>query len=154
MSQITLARALSLKKRFVGDAERLAKLVVENNSYRADNDPEYKAIEVLDKYVEMNAKIVRIKAAISAANAPIQEKIFKLAELKGYIQTLRKIPTKSGKHMESMGRYSSESVDMEFKCDISRTSLDDMISATQDDIDELQAQLDAFNATTKIEFKD
>jgi hypothetical protein len=154
MSQITLARALSLKKRFVGDADRLAKLVVENNSHRADNTPEYDAEEVLQKYINLNGKLIAIKTAISTANAPIQGKIFKLAELKSYIQTLRKIPTKSGKHMETVGRYGSDPVDMEFKCAITRTALDEMIAATQDDIDALQAELDAFNAVTKIEFED
>jgi len=153
MSKITLSKALSLKKRLVGDIERLAKIIISNNSWRVDNEPEYDVNETYDKYVQAKKKLVDLKTAISAANAPIQGKIFQLAELKDQINTVRKIEAKKGKRLETVGRYGSESAEFEFTCAMGRKTLDEMTTILQDGIDELQADLDAFNANTQIEFE-
>lgn len=151
--QITLSRALSIKKRLIGEIERLGKLLTEHNSHRVENTPEYDTNDVLKKWVATKEKLVALKDAINKANQPIQAKIFKISELKDTIVLLRKIPTKTGKHYEGTGRYGSEQVEMEFKSVISRSDLDELIEATQDDIDEIQAELDAHNASISIEYE-
>src|SRR5688572_24647231 len=51
-------------------------------------------------------ELVKVKAAIGAANAEIYEKIFRLAELKGLVKTLTDLDTKQGVFVER-GDYGS-----------------------------------------------
>lgn len=150
MTEITLSRALSIKKRLAGDVDRLGKLLIGANYWRSENTPQYEAKELHEKLALTNQKLVAIKTAIAKANAPIQSKIFELAEKKGYIQVLRQIEVKEGKHHIETRRYSDNSVELEYVSAFSRKELDKMISDVQDEIDEIQAELDAFNANNKI----
>lgn len=151
--KITLSKALSLKKRLVGEIDRLGKIISANNSWRVENGSTYDIVnDVYPKYLKAKDDLSRIKTAINAANHPIQAGIFKLAELKDTIVTLKKIEPKKGKHFESTSKYGSESVEINFDCAFDRKTLDNMIVTIQDEIDELQSELDAFNAVNHIDF--
>jgi hypothetical protein len=49
------------------------------------------------------AELVKVKAAVAAANGEIYDKIFRLAELKGLVTTLTGLDTKAGVFHEGRG---------------------------------------------------
>jgi hypothetical protein len=86
-----------------------------------------------------------LKTQIHRANAPVYDKIFALAELKGMIKELKKVPTDEGK---SSDRYSSIPSVKEVELNV--TDIDNSISILETQIEELQNELDVHNATTNI----
>jgi len=152
--KVSIARALSIKKRLVGEIEKTANIIRENNSWRSDNTPEYDAKEMFQKLVQLKGRLIKIKTIISLANDKIQEKIFELSEQKDLIKTVKTIDTKKGKHHESIGRFGGDSVEIDYSCGISRKELDEIISKAQDKIDNIQAELDHHNAITMVEIPD
>jgi hypothetical protein len=75
----------------------------------------------------------------------VYDKIFALAELKGMIKELKKIPTDEGKQTERYGSVQSIK-----EVELNVTDIDNSISILETQIEELQNELDVHNATTNI----
>ena len=91
--------------------------------------------------------LVAIKTAISHANAPIQEAIYRLAELRSTVAFLQRIDTTHGKRP-----VRSLSIEMvEYEAQIRSTEVDEMLRTYRRQIDDLQERIDVFNARTTID---
>jgi hypothetical protein len=75
----------------------------------------------------------------------VYDKIFALAELKGMIKELKKVPTDEGKQTERYGSVQSIK-----EVELNVTDIDNSISILETQIEELQNELDVHNATTNI----
>jgi chaperonin cofactor prefoldin len=75
----------------------------------------------------------------------VYDKIFALAELKGMIKELKKVPTDEGKQTERYGSVASVK-----EVELNVTDIDNSISILETQIEELQNELDVHNATTNI----
>jgi predicted nucleic acid-binding Zn-ribbon protein len=101
--------------------------------------------DTLDKITNLSNELVELKAQIHKANQPVYDKIFALAELKGLVKELKKVPTDEGKQVERYGSVASVKeveltiVDIQNKVDILTTK-----------IEELQNELDIHNSNTQI----
>jgi hypothetical protein len=147
--KITLSKALKLKNQLVRDMTAHMKNVTEHNSYRSENPPNFHVTNELVEVNKLRNKLVAVKAAISVANTGIYEKIYELAELKGYIQSLRGVNTKQGK--ESQSGYLREPKDIEYLVTYSDKAIADLIGQSEKMIESLQDEVDTYNHTTLVE---
>lgn len=142
---MNVKQALKVKNKLVTDLKANFEILKKYNSIEEGNPRRYSMEETLDKITTLSNELVELKAQIHRANAPVYDKIFALAELKGLVKELKKVPTDEGKQTERYGSVVSVKevelniVDIQKKVDILTLK-----------IEELQNELDIHNATTNI----
>jgi predicted nucleic acid-binding Zn-ribbon protein len=142
---MNVKQALKVKNKLVTDLKANFEILKKYNSIEEGNPRRYSMEETLDKITTLSNELVELKAQIHRANAPVYDKIFALAELKGLVKELKKVPTDEGKQTERYGSVVSVKevelniVDIQKKVDILTVK-----------IEELQNELDIHNANTTI----
>ena len=142
---MNVKQALKVKNKLVTDLKANFEILKKYNSIEEGNPRRYSMEETLDKITTLSNELVELKAQIHRANAPVYDKIFALAELKGLVKELKKVPTDEGKQTERYGSVVSVKevelniVDIQKKVDILTVK-----------IEELQNELDIHNANTSI----
>jgi predicted nucleic acid-binding Zn-ribbon protein len=142
---MNVKQALKAKNKLVTDLKANFEILKKYNSIEEGNPRRYSMEETLDKITTLSNELVELKAQIHRANAPVYDKIFALAELKGLVKELKKVPTDEGKQTERYGSVVSVKevelniVDIQNKVDILCVK-----------IEELQNELDIHNANTNI----
>ena len=101
--------------------------------------------EIYKKVDELNF----IKTKIHRANVPIYDKIFLLAELKSLVSKLKMLDCTNGVSDDYYSRRSE--VQIIKNSEISVVERDNEIKFLENRIEEIQEELDHFNATTVIE---
>src|SRR6266545_5311737 len=91
-----IAKALKLKNQLAGDVAQLKELLVKQNVRSTKQKFDYDNREVLTRLRAKLDELLKVNAAVAAANAEIYDKIFRLAELKGLVTTLTGLDTKAG----------------------------------------------------------
>jgi len=142
---MNVSQALKQKNKLVIELKKQYQIAQKFNSQEEGNVRRYSVQTALDKAVELTLELTDLKTKIHLANAPVYDKIFRMAELKNRIKELRKIPTEEGK---SESRYSSVVSVKEVEINIAQ--LDMMVQILEARIEEIQAELDVHNATTQI----
>lgn len=142
---MTIAKALKLKNRLIKEITDLTNLATTHNSTEVDNEFRYNVRELLTKLESKMDELVELKTKIHTANLPVYDKIFRMAELKGRIASIRRMDTSEGKTMERFGTGA-----MVKKVQMNVAEKDEYVTNIQNEIDNLQDELDAFNATTSI----
>lgn len=143
---MTVAQALKQKNKLAVELKKQYEIAKNYNSIELGNPRRYSVQDALDKAAELTVQLIQLKTKIHLANSPVYSEIFRMAELKGRIKELRKIPTNEGKQE---GRYGSPSSEKEVEINIAE--VDKMIQTLESTIEEIQAVLDAHNATTNID---
>ena len=141
-----LAQALIEKNKIIKRIGTLEQRISSNNSIMEGNERAYDPNELLTELSTEMDNLVAIKKSISLANAPIQENIFRMAELKSHIKFLRGISTAEGKVKE---RYSNE-LPLSYDAAINEVAKDNLIAAAEKTIESLQQEVDTFNHSTDI----
>ena len=142
---MNVKQALKVKNKLVTDLKANVEILKKYNSIEEGNPRRYSMEETLDKITTLSNELVELKAQIHRANAPVYDKIFALAELKGLVKELKKVPTDEGKQDSRYGSVVSVKeveltiVDVQNKVDILCVK-----------IEELQNELDIHNANTNI----
>lgn len=142
---MNVKQALKAKNKLVTDLKANFEILKKYNSIEEGNPRRYSMEETLDKITTLSNELVELKAQIHRANAPVYDKIFALAELKGLVKELKKVPTDEGKQDSRYGSVVSVKeveltiVDVQNKVDILTIK-----------IEELQNELDIHNANTSI----
>ena len=142
---MNVKQALKVKNKLVTDLKANFEILKKYNSIEEGNPRRYSMEETLDKITTLSNELVELKAQIHRANAPVYDKIFALAELKGLVKELKKVPTEEGQQTERYGSVVSVKevelniVDIQKKVDILTVK-----------IEELQNELDIHNANTNI----
>lgn len=142
-----LAKALKLKNKLLKEYNVTLSRVVTSNSYDVDTKKVYNAAELLVEAVTQRDKYVSLKAAIHTTSEPIRKKIFELGELKNFLSRINSLPTTEGIVKESS--YRSDSVNT-YAVDITEQQKQDLIKAVEDAIENIQEEIDQFNATTDL----
>jgi predicted nucleic acid-binding Zn-ribbon protein len=142
---MNVKQALKVKNKLVTDLKTQYQILQKYNSIEEGNTRRYSMTNALAKIKTLQAELVGLKTQIHRANSPVYDKIFALAELKGMIKELKKVPTDEGK---SSDRYSSIPSVKEVELNV--TDIDNSISILETQIEELQNELDVHNATTNI----
>ena len=145
LKTMNVKQALKVKNKLVTDLKANVEILKKYNSIEEGNPRRYSMEETLDKITTLSNELVELKAQIHRANAPVYDKIFALAELKGLVKELKKVPTDEGKQDSRYGSVVSVKeveltiVDVQNKVDILCVK-----------IEELQNELDIHNANTNI----
>ena len=142
---MNVSQALKQKNKLIVELKKQYQIAQKFNSQEEGNIRRYSVQSALDRAAELTIELTDLKTKIHLANAPVYDKIFRMAELKNRIKELKKIPTEEGK---TEARFSSVASVKEVEINIAQ--IDEMVQTLEARIEEIQAELDIHNATTQI----
>lgn len=147
--KVTLAKALKMKNVLLREISKKNLIMMRNNTYILSNPTVYNTKKELEVRTELVNKLVVVKTAISKANIPVVDKIYRQAELKGAIAVLKGMST-----MEGTDRPLFDGdIPTVTKATISQVEMENMISGMEKEIDSIQDELDTFNHNTEFELE-
>lgn len=152
---ISLAKALKIKNRLVGELASLQAVARQHNSLPIESRGE-KSVR-LDKVWEdiqnISNRIVELKSKIAVATAQIAPFLVDLAETKSTISFLETLPIKEGKEDTQIGYGVNSSLKtVVWNSYIDEASKNKLVKENKNRLDLLQDKIDEFNAVTKIDF--
>jgi hypothetical protein len=152
---ISLAKALKIKNRLVGELASLQAVARQHNSLPIESRGE-KSVS-LDKVWEdiqnTSNRIVELKSKIAVATAQIAPFLVDLAETKSTISFLETLPIKEGKEDTQIGYGVNSSLKtVVWNSFIDEASKNKLVKENKNRLDSLQDKIDEFNAVTKIDF--
>jgi hypothetical protein len=143
--RMNVKQALKQKNKLVTDLKAQYEILKKYNSIEEGNPRRYSMSTTLDKIQTLSNDLVELKAKIHKANQPVYAQIFQLAELKGQIKELKKVPTDEGKQVERYGSVASVK-----EVELSIVDINSIVENLQEIVEELQNELDIHNANTQI----
>jgi hypothetical protein len=145
---VTLAKALSIKNRLAGRLTQAKTNVETYNSVSVGlKDDEGHQVDVraeFDRYKALQAGLVTVKAAIALANAAIYHHVLTLGEKKALIQWLNSLNTKQGTE-PGFGGFEHR-----YAATFTKPEVLEKIRKLESEIDQIQDQLNQYNASTTI----
>jgi hypothetical protein len=147
VKQVLLAKALKVKNRQVQKVRELQQRINACNSYLEGSEPDFDANTLYQELVRETERLWQTKAAINAANAPIQPAIYELAEAKGLVTFLKGLNTQRG--LQMMAYMATQP--QEYASQITAQEAANRVTVIERQIDALQDRLDEHNATTLVE---
>ena len=147
--QVTLAKALKERSRLAGKLKRNFELINKENSKISGSQRSFDMQELHQECFQLHDRLTQLKKIIAKANAPIAEKLVEMDELKSMISYLRNVDTTIG--WRSQG-YNSENVC--FEAVLGSAELTAEADQLQKRAEQIQDELDEFNALTKVDIPD
>jgi hypothetical protein len=147
---MNLAKALKRKNTLAGEIAQLKARLGEQNVRAEGQEFDYDNAAVLAELNARVAEIVAVKTALARANADAYASIFRLAELKGLLVTLRGLNTKHGEFYEGHG-FGQEPVKIKYRAQIAKAEADRLAAQIEAEIETLQDTLDSYNANHQVE---
>ncbi len=142
---MNVKQALKQKNKLVTDLKAQYEILKKYNSIEEGNPRRYSMSVTLTVIETIQFELVELKAKIHKANQPVYAKIFELAELKGLVKELKKVPTEEGKIAERYGSVISVK-----EVELNVVDIQNKVDALSERIEELQNELDIHNANTQI----
>ncbi len=142
---MNVKQALKQKNKLVTDLKAQYEILKKYNSIEEGNPRRYSMSVTLTVIETIQLELVELKAKIHKANQPVYAKIFELAELKGLVKELKKVPTEEGKVAERYGSVISVK-----EVELNVVDIQNKVDALSERIEELQNELDIHNANTQI----
>jgi hypothetical protein len=144
---MNLTKALKHKKKLVKQIDEMFMRFQRYNSQTEDLvSIGYSPEEAYNKWISLTNELIELKTKIQNANTPIAGKIFRLGEIKSLISRIRSIETKAGTFRD---RYRSEEL-ITYVAYMDLFTKDNLIKGWEEEIEQLQEEIEAFNAITKI----
>jgi len=149
---MTLAKVLKYKNRLLEKLSKVSGEIRHWNSIVVGAEREKDAEALMEERKKLVENLIATKMAIFKANGPIQEDIFRLAEIKGEISLLNELSTRHGKHLPEFGyRMSGDAAQMiEYVACIRKADVDAAVERLGKQVDELQDRLDKHNHMTEV----
>ena len=144
--KMTLARALKERCRIAGKLKMKIDIINSENSAIQGNERNFDLRAVYAECMELHRKLIQIKQIIAAANAPIVDKLVEMDEVKSMIARLRGINTTTGLVERGYGQS-----DRYMEVVFSASEMTAEADRFQARAEQLQDELDAFNALTKVD---
>lgn len=147
-----LYKALKLRKKLVGEIAKLKEQIKTKNSYIVGSvDPKkYSVRDIYNQLLVKTNDLIALKYVINEANQEIQEKIFRISELKSLLSFWNDMPVAEG--TQSIGLYSDKVQNYTVQIDELERNM--IVEEFQKKIDALQEELDLYNYTTVIPYGD
>jgi hypothetical protein len=127
----------------------LKDLLSKQNSRSTKQKFDYENREVLTRLRAKLDELVKVKAAVAAANAEVYDKIFRLAELKGLVTILTGLDTKAGVFHKGRG-FGEAAYEVEYVAQLGKVDVDKLVAELNVEIQSLQDALDEFNFTRTV----
>jgi len=144
---MNLTKALKHKKKLVKQSDEFFSRFSNYNSSEVGTTPSYNPQDMFEGWLKTTNELVSLKGKIHKANGPIADKIFRLGEVKNLITRLRSVDTKEGK---VRNRYSGSEDFVEYAAYVNLLQKDLLIKNYEEELEQLQEEIEAFNAITKI----
>lgn len=141
-----LTEALNEKNRLTRRIKEIQGRIKAHNSFIKGNSKIYDTRKLLTDLEKTTNELIGVKTKIANANQNVQEKIFRLSELKSITSFLKKMEIKEGKIQDQ--RWNAEVC--EWESDLGNVECDTIIVKYEKDISVLQAELDEFNYLTEV----
>lgn len=146
---MNLAQALKTKNRLAGELVRLNQILARENSRRSDSVSKVDRVQVWEKIQKLSDELGALKGRIATANIGIYTKLERMAELKSRISFIQGLNKREGEEISFVGR-DQEKLVYQWESLINQEKADQLIVELQQQIDSLQDEVDAYNATTEI----
>nr|WP_297786932.1 hypothetical protein [uncultured Allomuricauda sp.] len=146
---MTIVEALKEKNRLVGRVLELQNRISTYNCVIEGNPRAYNPKEVMAELNKTIEELIDIKTRITRANQPVQEKIYRLSELKTKIRFLKTIPTTEGKAPSGKNYYSQSEIYV-WESAIKTKDRDENVVDLGNEISKIQQELDTHNYNTVI----
>jgi hypothetical protein len=140
---MNITKSLKLKKKLIKQADAAYNRFSKYNSVDVTAETPYDAMAAYQEWIDLVNQLIDLKTKIHLANAPVYGKIFRMSELKSLISLLKRVSTTAGK----VRGYGEEVVMLAAMTLVQR---DELINQFETEIDQLQDELEAHNALTKI----
>jgi hypothetical protein len=141
---MNLKQALKRKNRLVGlIAEEYIK-VSQYNSVDDVNQRPYSVKEALQNWLKLTDELIELKSKIQIANNKVNDKIFRLSELKTQVKQLKKLDCTSGLYYS---KWSDDKVVTKV-AEIEVVERDNMVKEMEAQIEKIQDELDEWNHQT------
>lgn len=150
---ITLAKALKVKNRLVGQLDKAKALIIQYNSAVKGQERPVAIDRVCSEYDETRKRLIELKGKIAVATGPITPKLVEMAEVKSAIAFLSCLSIKEGLEDKTIGYRDTVVKTEEWVPYISEAERQRVLKDHQYLIETLQDQVDEFNAVTKIDFE-
>jgi len=143
---MNLKQALKRKNRLVGlIAEEYIK-VSQYNSVDDVNQRPYSVKEALQNWLKLTDELIELKSKIQIANNKVNDKIFRLSELKTQVKQLKKLDCTSGLYYS---KWSDDKVVTKV-AEIEVVERDNMVKEMEAQIEKIQDELDEWNHQTLL----
>jgi len=144
---MNLAKALKLKNKKLSEYNKTVQKMRAYNSYDVDSKKVYNSKELMIQAEIQLYDYIALKTAIHLTSEPIRSKIFRLGELKSFLNNILSISTTEG--VVKANGYNSTSVST-YAVDITEEEKEAKVKLIQDEIEAIQDEIDTFNALTSI----
>ncbi len=144
-----LTKALKLKNQLAGEVTTLKDRLTKQNSRATTVAFDYNNHEVLAALRASVNRLVEVKSAIASANAELYPRIFRLAELKGLVATIKELDVRNGVFKEA-GNYIHPAVEVEYIAQLKKTEVDQLVADLEVEISALQDELDEANHAQSV----
>ena len=142
-----LAKALKLKNKLLKEYNVTLSRTISSNCYDVDTQKVYNSAVLLEEAILQRDRYIALKAAIHSTSEPIRKKIFELGELKSFLSKFESLNTREGIVKDS--NYNGTTVKT-YAADISEQRKQEIIKSLEESIEDIQEDIDAFNATTDL----
>ena len=145
---MNIAKALKVKNRLAGEISKLQNLIRKENCCRNDNPSRVDVVGEYKKLTDTITQLVDLKTKISVASQPIFDKIINLQEAKNQINFLNSLSTKEGNEKVAYGQNTV--IDYQWISAINEEKRNKAIKNLEETINNLQDEIDTFNAQTEV----
>jgi len=142
---MNVKQALQAKNKLVAEIKECYRILQTQNSIEEGNPRRYSVKKKLEEVVELTNSLVQLKSKLHRANAPVYDKIFQMAELKGIIKELKKMDVSEGKQTERYGSVVSVK-----EVEMNVIERDDKVKEYESEVERIQNELDIHNSNTFI----
>jgi hypothetical protein len=142
---MNVKQALKAKNKLVGDIKECYRIIQTQNSIEEGNPRRYSVKKKLEEIASLTDELVQLKAKLHRANAPVYEKIFQMAEIKGIIKELKKMDVSEGKQDSRYGSVVSVK-----EVEMTVIERDVIVKQYEEHVEKLQNELDIHNSNTNI----
>jgi len=147
---MNLSQALKQKNRLAGELVRQQQILQRENARRSDSVSSVDCEVVWNKIVELSEELGELKGRITKANVNIYPALERMAELKARIAFVQGLQKREGPEVTFVGR-DQEKVEYTWESFVNQEKSDELVAELQDEINNLQDEVDEYNATTQIE---
>lgn len=147
---MNLSQALKQKNRLAGELVRQQQILQRENARRSDSVSTVDRDIVYQKILGISDDLGELKGKITQANVNIYPALERMSELKARIALIQSLPKRDGEELVFVGR-DQEQVKYQWDSYINQEKCDYTVAELQEQINDLQDEVDAYNATTEVE---
>ena len=140
---MNIRKALQEKNKLTGKIQNLFSRMRDNNITEDGQTKPYNSQKVLEEVREETNKLIDLKVKIQLANSPILADIYRMSELKTMIRQLSYMECNDGRKIQS-------GIITYLYATIKAEERDVLIQSLEDEIEQLQEKIDAFNFRTNL----